>query len=95
MILSRRLLLVGGASAALTAPMLTQAVVAQEVAPFGEILEPIRRNVSGFKLHRWQDHFETLRNGAILCDTSATRAVCSCRNPTLSGWRSSGATSRR
>ncbi len=72
MILSRRRLLVGGASAAIATPMLSRAAAAQEVAPFGEILEPIQRNVSAFALHRWQDHFDTLRNGAILSDTTAT-----------------------
>ena len=71
MILSRRRLLVGGASAAIATPMLSRAAAAQEVAPFGEILEPIQRNVSAFALHRWQDHFETLRNGVILSDTTA------------------------
>ena len=71
MILSRRRLLVGGATAVLAAPMLARAVAAQEIAPFGEILEAPRRNISGFRVHRWQDHFEDLRNGAILSDTSA------------------------
>ena len=71
MILSRRRLLVGSASAALAAPMLARAAAAQAIAPFGETLEPLRRNVSAFTLHRWQDHFDTLRNGAILSDTTA------------------------
>ena len=71
MILSRRRLLVGGASAALAAPMLVRAAAAQAIAPFGETLEPLRRNVSAFTLHRWQDHFDTLRNGVILSDTTA------------------------
>ena len=72
MILSRRRLLAGGAAAALAAPMLARVAAAQEIAPFGEILELIQRNSSAFALHRWQDHFDTLRNGAILSDTKAT-----------------------
>lgn len=31
----------------------------------------VRRNISSFKVEPWQDHFETLKNGAILCDTSS------------------------
>ncbi|MGY6704858.1 L,D-transpeptidase [Roseinatronobacter sp.] len=27
------------------------------------------RNVMGFRNHHWRDHFQNLRNGAILCDT--------------------------
>ena len=67
----RRLLLAGGTAAVLVAPMLTRAAGAQEIAPFGEILEAPRHNISAFSLHRWQDHFEDLRNGAILSDTTA------------------------
>ena len=70
MILSRRLL-VGGIAAALATPIVARVAGAQEIAPFGEILEPTQRNASAFNLHRWQDHFETLRNGAILSDTTA------------------------
>lgn len=36
--------------------------------------EPLRRRVSGFVSHDWRDHFETLKNGCILCDTNE-RAV--------------------
>ena len=74
--LSRRRLLVGGTAAVLAAPMLARAVTAQQIAPFGEILEAPRHNTSAFKLHRWQDHFETLRNGAILSDTKAMIVQC-------------------
>ena len=30
---------------------------------------PLKRRVSGFMFHDWRDHFETLTNGCILCDT--------------------------
>jgi L,D-transpeptidase ErfK/SrfK len=30
-----------------------------------------RRNVQSFRSARWQDHFDHLRNGAILCDTDS------------------------
>ncbi len=33
-----------------------------------------RRNIQSFRAIRWQDHFDNLRNGAILCDT-ASRAL--------------------
>ena len=57
----------------LAAPFLARgAQASQDVAPFGEIEEVPRRNSSSFTLHRWQDHFDTLRNGVILCDTKQT-----------------------
>ncbi len=34
----------------------------------------VRRNVSGFRIVPWQDHFDSLKNGAILCDIDS-RAV--------------------
>ncbi len=30
-----------------------------------------RRNTAGFRNVMWQDHFDTLQNGAIVCDTSS------------------------
>ncbi len=73
MTLSRRRLLVGGSAVALTTPLLARgARASQDIVPFGEIEEVPRRNSSSFALHRWQDHFDTLRNGAILCDTTQT-----------------------
>lgn len=30
---------------------------------------PVRRNISSFRSVKWQDHFSSLRNGAILVDT--------------------------
>jgi L,D-transpeptidase ErfK/SrfK len=33
--------------------------------------ERARRNVMSFRNVRWQDHFDSLRNGAILCDTAS------------------------
>ena len=34
----------------------------------------VRSNISGFRVASWQDHFDDLRNGAILCDIDS-RAV--------------------
>ncbi len=34
----------------------------------------VRRNTQSFRTVRWQDHFDSLRNGAILCDV-ASRAL--------------------
>ncbi len=33
--------------------------------------EPTRRRISGFTSHEWKAHFDTLKGGAILCDTEA------------------------
>lgn len=35
---------------------------------------PVRRNVSSFRVQPWQDHFDDLKHGAILCDIDS-RAV--------------------
>ncbi|WP_166416704.1 L,D-transpeptidase [Cochlodiniinecator piscidefendens] len=32
---------------------------------------PVRRNISSFRIEGWQDHFDTLSNGAILADTTS------------------------
>lgn len=61
---SRRRFLSGlAAGCAFPAPM----VFAQEAS--GE--DTVRRNASSFRAHRWQDHFETLKNGVILSDTKS------------------------
>ena len=67
--LSRRAVL-GGLSASAT--MLAAPAIAQDA----NLSEPIpdaisRRNVSGFRAHRWQDYFSNLNNGAILVDTKS------------------------
>ncbi|NNU80021.1 L,D-transpeptidase [Halovulum dunhuangense] len=54
--------LAGGAATLVAAP----AILRAETAGDG-----IARRVSGFATHRWQDHFDNLKNGAILCDTEA------------------------
>nr|WP_239058435.1 L,D-transpeptidase [Aliiroseovarius sp. PrR006] len=30
-----------------------------------------QRNISSFRMHRWQDHFDNLENGVILSDTTS------------------------
>ncbi|HGG04333.1 MAG TPA: L,D-transpeptidase, partial [Aliiroseovarius sp.] len=62
---TRRKLLIGAAAfSAFPAP----AVFAQEQSlNAGDT----RHNISSFRVQNWQDHFETLRNGAILCDTTS------------------------
>ncbi|WP_170331889.1 L,D-transpeptidase [Ruegeria arenilitoris] len=42
------------------------AVLAQPAA-----IKGTRRNVSSFRVAKWQDHFDTLRNGVILSDTQS------------------------
>lgn len=72
MAVSRRGLVLGGV-ALLSAPLLARRIeAAQHLFP-NDVVEddPVRRNISGPMLHRWEDHFETLRGGAILSDTSA------------------------
>lgn len=36
-----------------------------------ETAEPVRRNVSSFRTHAWEDHFDTLGVGLIISDTSS------------------------
>ncbi len=31
----------------------------------------VRRNMSSFRVHDWRDHFDSLRNGVILSDTTS------------------------
>ena len=62
---SRRHFLYGLAATAATVPATNataQALAAPSVA---------RNNISSFRTHRWQDHFDTLENGAILSDTTS------------------------
>ena len=54
-----------GLAAALAAPALAQTLVDPAPSPGG------RRNVSAFRLHRPEDHFDGLGVGAILCDTAS------------------------
>ena len=49
-----------GGSIVLAAPSILRA---QEVAP-------VRRNVSSFRTHEWQDHFDGLGKGIIISDTT-------------------------
>lgn len=75
MTLSRRAFTYGGLAAFGTS--LAVPAIAQQVTDTGLVVEPkapLKRRVSGFITHEWQEHFETLKNGAILCDTRA-RAV--------------------
>ena len=68
--LTRRALLGSGAALAggLAAPALLRAqdTLAYEAEPR---VQTAKRNVMGFRTHEWQEHFDNLRKGAILCDT--------------------------
>ena len=61
-VITRRGVLAGAAS------LLATPAIAQEIE---EQPEFTRRNMSGFKKFRWQDHFETLGRGAIVADTNS------------------------
>jgi L,D-transpeptidase ErfK/SrfK len=69
----RRVLTLAGGNlvSMIAAPALAQSFV-------GEIEDDsnprVQRNVMGFRTVHWRDHFESLRHGAIICD-SASRAV--------------------
>ncbi len=68
--LSRRALLSAGA-AGLTL-LATPSILRAQAQPDFEAennVATVRRNVMGFRNHHWRDHFQNLRNGAILCDT--------------------------
>lgn len=68
--LSRRSVLRGSAALGLAAALPARAqdstAPAEDEAP-----EIVQRNIAGFRAHRWQDHFDTLRGGAILVDIQA------------------------
>ncbi len=69
--LTRRALL--GTGAALLGGLAAPGVLRAELPDY-EAEAPVRtarRNVMGFRNHDWRDHFDTLRNGAILCDTDS------------------------
>ena len=36
-----------------------------------ETAEPVRRNVSSFRTHAWEDHFDTLGVGLVISDTTS------------------------
>ena len=57
--LSRRNVVVGFASAFVAAPTILRA----------ETVKTVQRNASSFRTHNWQDHFDELGNGKIICDT--------------------------
>ncbi len=58
-VLTRRAFSTGVGAAAFAAPSI---LGAQEQAP-------VRRNMSSFRTHAWQDHFDRLGNGIIISDT--------------------------
>ena len=66
--LSRRLFVVGSASVALASPAIAQSDSTEFRAP---ISNSTRRNASSFRTLEWQPYFNTLANGAILCDISS------------------------
>ncbi|MDX5401382.1 MAG: L,D-transpeptidase [Rhodobacterales bacterium] len=66
---NRRTLLAGGAATLLTG----RAFAAQQPEARPDVAG-VRNNLSSFRMVRWQDHFDTLENGAILADTRS-RAV--------------------
>ena len=77
-LMNRRGLLRAGGAAMLTglaAPALAQDFTG-EIADEESIAprETSRRNIQSFRAVDWQDHFDNLRKGAILCDT-ASRAL--------------------
>ena len=59
--LSRRGFAGGLGAALLSAPSLLRA----------ETPAPVRRNASGFRTHKWQDHFDRLEKGIIISDTNS------------------------
>lgn len=68
--LSRRALLSAGAASltVLAAPSILSAQALPQYEAESSVATT-RRNVMGFRNHHWRDHFQNLRNGAILCDT--------------------------
>ena len=60
-----RLALAGAAGSLLAAPALAQAVT-----PDASPADARRRRLSGSTSRRWQDHFDSVEAGAILCDVT-------------------------
>ncbi|QIE47733.1 L,D-transpeptidase (plasmid) [Pseudohalocynthiibacter aestuariivivens] len=60
--IDRRAFLIGssGGLIALAAPSVLRA----------QLADPVRRNMSAFRVHEWQDHFEDLGKGILLSDTT-------------------------
>ena len=56
---ARRAFIMGAGATALVAPSILRA---QEAGT-------VQRNTSGFRLHRWQDHFDRMGKGIIISDT--------------------------
>lgn len=68
--LSRRAILRSGAALGLAAAL--PAAAQDSTAPAADDApEIVQRNIAGFRAHRWQDHFDTLRDGAIVVDIQA------------------------
>jgi lipoprotein-anchoring transpeptidase ErfK/SrfK len=70
--MNRRLFLGTGAAAVggLAAPALAQST-GDTVEFEADITETARRNISSFRSLRWEPYFDSLRNGAVLVDTSS------------------------
>ncbi len=67
---SRRKFLIGGATTGLVGLATPGVLRAQQSPPaVAEEAEPVRRNMSSFRVQNWRDHFKTLKGGAILSDT--------------------------
>jgi L,D-transpeptidase ErfK/SrfK len=67
---SRRQFLAGGAAASvlsLAAPGILRAQSLPLAEP--EKMDPVRRDVSSFRVQKWEDHFDNRKNGVILSDT--------------------------
>lgn len=57
---------------ALSAAQLTALVTLPAMAEVSRQSTPtVRHNLAGFRTVQWQDHFTTLRHGAIVCDTNS------------------------
>ncbi|UWQ90387.1 L,D-transpeptidase [Rhodobacteraceae bacterium M382] len=69
---SRRQFLIGGATTGLIGLATPGVLRAQQIQlPEPEEEAPVRRNVSSFRAESWQDHFDTLKGGVILSDTTS------------------------
>ena len=59
----------GTATLSFSQPLLAQTIIEDE-----KLGEGVVRNISSFKAQNWFEHFEHLKDGAILCDTTS-RAI--------------------
>lgn len=70
--MDRRRFLISAAASGLAAPAIAQTTDSSgSIEMESEISQSVRRNISSFRTLNWEPYFASLRNGAILVDTTS------------------------